>query len=444
MKRNIKIWIGAGSVLLLALITINLILIYKEDSKIARSYYIKDYERVALVHQKAYLEKDALIVPQEEMRITADANALSQISVRPGQKISMNEEIAAYKTEEATFEQSKLQSEVNAYENELTTLERILRRIETQDINDPITTIDSEQIDDELSITIEAQMTQGSPVEASATIEKQIAEVERTIEILEDRIANLSFSNVLTSPIDGVIGDVIDENGTITFIIYTDEKNLITYVSEKEWEEVEENQSVELDSSIFENDLVDSESFPNTEEETITSNEEVQQDTTGFVIEKQSIPALKTLWYKEMEKVVEMPEPRSFEVRIDLNNSIGNKPYASLTKAKIIVNEAPNAFRVNKDWLITKRITVDAETKKISQIHSIGEDGKIQKTEVEIGFDDKGDTIVTSGLPNNRIIFNEQVKNAGSQAFFPMPIEIPSKAILKELDWEQYAKYIIF
>ena len=440
MKRNMKLWIGTGSILLFALLIINCILVFKEDSKIARSYYITDYERVTLAQQRAYLEKKAMIIPQEEIRISAAANALSQISVRPGQKISMNEEIAAYKTEEAAQEQSKLQSELNAYENELTTLESILRRLEAQDIDDPITTIDSEQINDELSITVETEVLQGSPLEAIASVEKQIAEVERNIEILDDQISELSFSNVLSSPIDGVIGEIIEENGTVTFNLYTAEKNLITYVSEQEWEKIEENQYVELDQSIFDQEV---ESDFSTDSEEVSSGE-AEEESLGAVIEKQTIPATTTLWHKEMEKVVKMPKPLSFEVRIDLNGAITNKPYASLTNAKIIIHEAPSAIRVNKDWLITKKVKNETETSEMTFVYSIDGDGIIQATEVDVAFVDKGESILTSNLSNDQIVFNKQVKNEPSTAFFPMPLEMPSKAAFKALDWEQYLNYLIF
>ena len=441
MKFSRKQWIGLGIILFLTLLIVNCVIVFKDNSAIARSYYIYEYERVALEQQRAYLEKEAMIIPQEEIRITAEANALSQISVRPGQKITADEEIAAYKTEEATQEQSKLQSEVNAYEIELTTLEGILRRLEAEDINNPITTIDSERIDDELSITVETKGLQGSPVEAIASVEKQIAEVERNISILEDQIADLNFSNVLSSPIDGVIGEVLEESGTITFIIYTDEKNLITYVSEQEWEKVAENQSVELNQSIFENE-VESESITNDEE--MSSLEEEQGEIIGAVIEKQTIPAASTLWYTEMQKVVEMPPPISFEVRVDLNGELVKKPYASLTNAKIIINETPSAYRVNKDWLLTKKISDDTVTKEATFIFSIDTDGKIRTSLVDVAFEDNGEAILTSGLSNGNIVIYSQYKKEASNAFFPMPFETPSKAALKELDWKHYAKYMIF
>lgn len=441
MKKNRKIWIGTGSILLLALLVINCMTVFGENSKIVRSYSITDYEKVKLKQQRAYLEKEAMVVPKEEIRITADADSLSQISVRPGQKIRLNEEIAAYKTDEATQEQSKLQFEVNAYESELSTLESILSRLEVLDVEDPITTIDSEQLDEELSVTVETEISQGSPLEAIASVQKEIAEVERNIDILNDQIAELSFSNVLSSPVDGVIGDINEENGAITFTIYTNEKNLITFVSEKDWEQVEENQFVELNQSIIESDH-GSENIASVED--TSSLAENEDELLGVIIEKQTIPAKDSLWYKEMEKVTDMPEPLTFEVRIDLDGAITDKPYASLTKAKIIINEVPSAFRVNKDWLVTKEVTVDTEKREEKFIYSINDDGKIQTTVVNEAFEDQGKAILTSSLPNDSIIFHDQVKNELSNAFFPIPLQIPSKASLKSLHWKQYAKYLIF
>ncbi|MDN4495316.1 hypothetical protein [Ureibacillus aquaedulcis] len=441
MRRDRKIWLGISGAVLLAILVMNCIIIYKDDSKIVRSYYITDYERVELEQQRAYLEKEAMIVPEEEIRITANANALSQISVRPGQKISANEEIASYKTDEATQEQSNLQSELNAYEGELIALEGILSRLEAQDIADPVTTIDSEQLDDELSVTVETEVLQGSPTEAIAATENQIAEVERNIEILQDRISELSFSNVLSSPVDGVIGEVIEGNGNITFLIYTDEKNLITYLSEQEWEQVSENQAVELNPALIETEA-ETEVMTNSEDN--RSVESVEDELLGIVVEKQTIPATNSLWFNKMEKLVAMPKPLSFEVRVDLDGPILNKPYASLTNAKIIINEASNALRVNKDWLVTKEVPTETESTEINYIYSIGEDGKIRTNEVKVAFLDKGETILTSNLTNGQIIFHDHVEDELSNAFFPMPFEIPSKAALQELDWKHYAKYIIF
>ncbi|HWK24390.1 MAG TPA: hypothetical protein VNS08_15285 [Ureibacillus sp.] len=442
MKRKMKISIGIGSILLLAFLITNCILVFKSDSKIARSYYITNYERVSLDQQRAYLEKEAIIVPKEEIRISADANALAQISVRPGQKIGMNEEIAAYKTEEKTQEQTKLQSEVNAYKRELSTLEGILSRLEAQDYKEPITSIDSEQIDDELAVIVETEMTQGTPLEAIATIEEKIAEVDRNINILNDQISELGISNVLSSPIDGVIGEVNDEAGTVTFVIYTDEKNLITYVSEKEWENVEENQFVELDQSI----LDDVEVFENIQGEDVNDSNSLEnkEESLGIITEKQTIPATNTIWLKEMKKAVEMPKALSFEVRIDIDQPITKKPYASLTNTKIITNEAQNALRVDKDWVIKKEVTQDTETTKGTYIYSLDEDGNIQTTEVDVAFKEKGEAILTSSLENDQIVFSKQVKEQSTTAFFPMPFELPSKTTIKSLDWKHYLKYMIF
>ncbi|HWL13099.1 MAG TPA: hypothetical protein VNQ57_08900 [Ureibacillus sp.] len=443
MMRNKKVWACVGWALLLTLLIVNCFIVFNKDSKIARSYYISDYERIAVGQQRAYVEKQAMIVPREEIRITADAKALAQITARPGQQIAMNEEIAAYKTEEAAQEQSKLQYELNAYESEKMTLEGILMELQMREYEEPYTNFDATEFEDGLSVTLETEISQGSPLVAVANIESKIAEIERKIAILENQISELSFSNVLSSPIDGVIGEVIEENGTITFNIYTDEKNLITYLSEKEWEQVEENQFVELQATLYENHQ-EIESFEDGETSSLVE-EEAPTELLGTVVEKQTIPATASIWYKEMEKVVKLPEPLSFAVRIDLGQSILSKPYASLTKTKIIINEVPSAFRVKKEWLIVKKVNNEANLPEAkTYLYTIGEEGKIQTTAVEVAFEDKGEAILTSTLSNNQIVLNEQVKDELSKAFFPMPAALPSKAVIETLTWEQYLKYLIF
>lgn len=442
MSTRKKSWIAIGVILTAAFIILNCVLVFKEDSIIARSYYITDYERMFADHEKAYLEKDAILVPEEEIRIAVEADALSEISVRQGQAIAMSEEIAVYKTEEAEQEQSRLQSELYAYEQELSTLQGILTSLQATSPDNPLTTIDSQQIDEELSVVVETEISQGSPTEAIAVVEQQIAEVERNIEIVSSQISNLNFSNVLSSPVDGVIGKVEEDGGTVTFVLYTTEKNLITYISEDEWKQVEENQLVELEESLFANE---EESEPNNGDE--GQIELGAEEAMGTVVEKQSIPASNSTWLNEMQKVREMPEPTSFEVRIDPEGFIQNKPYASLTKTKIILNEAQNAFRVNGDMIMTKKAVGDSETDEITEesfIYTIGqEEGKIELTPVEVAFDDKEDTIFTGNVPDGQIVLEELGYREFSQTFFPMPMTLPNKAMLESLSWKDYVKYLI-
>lgn len=445
MTSKLKVWWLIGSVLLVTILVINIRLVFKEDSKISRVYYISDFERIASKTERAYLEKEAVIAPKEEIHITADAKALSQISVRVGQVIAMNEEIAAYKTDEEAQQQRKYQTERSAYQSELSTLEGILRKLEVQtDLEEPVTTIDSEQLGESLSVTIESQISQGSPTEAIATIESRIAEVERTIEIIDEQISELTFSSVLSSPVDGVIGDIVEENGAVTFIIYPNEQNLITYLSEAEWEQVKEGAFVELDPLLIEEEIEAEETQSNEEIENSDELIEDERELLGVVVEKQNIPSSESIWFKEMEKVVKLPQPKAFEVRIDIEEPIANKPYASLTKTKIIINEALNAFKVKEESIYTRKILEEPEESYEDYIYTLDSDGKIQVTPVILEFKDQGNAIFTGTIADGTIVLNEKARKESSGTFLPMPLEIPSKEVLKALTWEDYVRYIIF
>ncbi|MFL0505046.1 hypothetical protein ACH0B5_04790 [Ureibacillus sp. 179-F W5.1 NHS] len=433
--RKVKIWWIIGYGLFLSFLILNIRLVFSEDSQISRSYYISEYERATSNTERAYIEKDALIVPKEEIHITANAEALSQISVQPGQKILMDEEIAAYKTEEAAKERKKMEAERMAYERELMTLEEIVAKLEVEEfLDEPTSNFDTEEIGDEFTFTIETQILKESPIEAIAIVESRIAEVQRNIDIIDEQMNELTVSNVLSSPVDGMIGDVIEENGSVTFILYPNDKNLLTYLSEKEWQQINENQNVELDPLLVGENIGQAGGA-----EELELAAEGEKELLGVIVEKQNIPAIKSIWYKEMEKVVKLPQPTAYELRIDLDEQIINKPIASLTKAKIIIDEALNAHRLKKEWVHTD----NTSNSSIGEfVYILDEEGKINLSPVHLEFHDHGTTVFTSSIEDGTVILNDKERKLYSRSFFPFPTEWPDKELLSTFTWEDYFKYL--
>lgn len=440
MMQKVKLWWLIVGGLFLSFIILNIRLVFSEDSHISRSYYISEYERAVSKTERAYIEKEAMIVPKEEIHLTADAEALSQISVQPGQKILMDEEIAAYKTEEAAKEKKKMEAERMAYEKELMALEEIVAKLEVEQFSDdPTSTFDTEEINDELTFTIETQILQESPIEAIAIVESRIAEVQRNIDIIDEQMTELTVSNVLASPVDGIIGDVIEENGSVTFVLYPNDKNLLTYLSENEWRKINENQYVELDPLLVSKDV---EGQQEMDENSVTGNTVKGEELLGTVLEKQSIPAVESTWYKEIEKVVKLPQPTAYELRIDLDEQIINKPIASMTKAKIIIHEALNAHRVKQEWIHMNNASEDSNSSMGQSVYIIGEDGKINQVSVHLEFIDHETVVFTSSIEDGTIILNDEKRKLFSNSFFPFPSEWPDKELLKTFTWEDYFKYL--
>ena len=60
---NTRFYITGLSIAITAFVAANAILVFKEDSIVARNYYIEEHVRVAQGNYKRELEKEAIAVP---------------------------------------------------------------------------------------------------------------------------------------------------------------------------------------------------------------------------------------------------------------------------------------------------------------------------------------------------------------------------------------------
>lgn len=436
MMKKIKGKYYIGFIILFSFVIINCWLVFREDSEIPRAILITDYERINPETQREYIEKDAILTPAEEIKISANATELEGISVRTGQLISSDEEIAVYKKDHVQQEQKKLEVEREALIKERTVLENILSALEDEHaIDEPITTIKSEQIDEDLSITIEAQIDQRSPIEAKAMIESKISHVTKSIEMIEEQLSTLNFTSVLSSPIDGIIGDVGEGNGIVTVLLYGNEKELRVYLTPNEWEQIQLNQFVELDTQLIE-------SVDNTSLEM----EENQEEFLGEVIEKQDIPVHDSFWYDEFNKVLKFSEPIYYEARVQLGQYSSIKPFGNIAKVKIIVNEALNATRIEERWVLKKKVE-HIEGKEIRDehyIYTINAEGIIRLSPISIAYKDKGEIIFYSESMDGKVVVKEKRAKDYTDSFLMMPFELPNKKLLSAYSWKDYIKNLLF
>ena len=172
------------------------------------------------------------------------------------------------------------------------------------------------------------------PTEAIAIVEQKIAEVERHLEIAENGLSELNTSLSLTSPVNGIVADVKRKKiETVTFILYSDEKSLITYITEKEWKDIEEGQRVEIEN--VEHQFIRDEMIPEVE------NEEEDEPIDGSVIKEQKIPVTNSIWLDEINKHDKLPDSKLFEVRISPDNQFLETPFTTMTKANIVIKANP-------------------------------------------------------------------------------------------------------
>jgi len=419
MMRFIKSrpWTTLSIIVIALLIGLNAYFVFKGDSKVARSYFIDEFQRATTGDRVETVEKDAIVAPTQSYTISADAKNLAAISVTRGQEVHANDLLATYKTEEIDGELTKLEAERTAYETELSDLESALAEIESEygDANDPKSSINTDQISEKLNVSVQFELgQQTSPSTAVAILNRHIAEANRQIALMDAQIGQVKARQGVICPVDGVISKITEEAGVVTFEIYSSEKSMLAYLSEDEWQKVEDGQTVSFKLQHYDNDL------------------------SGIVVQKQKIPTNnESLWANELAKSSKLPMPTSYEVILHQDDVLENIPFSTIGKASITVNEASNAYKVNSAW-------VRSGKKDKHSVYTIDEKGKIRLENIDVAFKTAGSTIFTghldAGIP---IIANEQ-RNILARSFRSIPLKKIEWQNFKEIGWKDYVKYIVF
>ncbi|MFJ7371315.1 HlyD family secretion protein [Lysinibacillus sp. NPDC098008] len=409
-------WTSITILLGMLIIGINAYFVFKDDSVVARSYFIDEFQKAHIGTHTERVNKDAIVAPAEMYTVSADATSLSAVNVKRGQEVMMNDLLATYKEDEINDELTKLESELAAYETELRDLEDALDLIE-DDYNDadPKSSIDTDQIDDNLSVTLKFELAQqNSPSTAIALLNRHIAETNRQITVIEAQIVEIQARQGLISPIDGVVSAIKEEAGTLTIEIYSSEKAMYAYLSEKEWQKVQEGQTVDL------------------------KVKHVKDSLSGIVIEKQAIPTnADTAWAQELAKTATLPQPTNYEVLLQQDDLLEDIPFSTTGKASIIVNEAFDSYRVDKSWVTTTK-----NGKK--KLYTIDSDGKIHLMTINVEFNTANSAIFTDFLEEGTPMISNEPRNIAAYTFRTMPVEKIQWSHFKDLTWQQYVKYIVF
>ncbi|WP_036196568.1 hypothetical protein [Lysinibacillus fusiformis] len=411
-----KPWTSIGIVLAMLIIGINAYFVFKEDSTVTRSYFIDEFQKAYIGTNTERVNKETIVAPAETYTITADATKLSAVNVKRGQEVMMNDLLATFKTDEVDEELTKLESERTAYETELNDLLDALDQIEDDyDDSDPKSSINTNQINDRLSVTLKLELAQQNSLStAVALLNRHIAETNRQIALIEAQITQIESRQGIISPIDGIVSAVKEEAGALTFEIYSNEKAMYAYLSEKEWQKVQEGQTVDFKVKY------------------------VKDALSGIVLEKQMIATdNETFWANELAKTTDLPQPTNYEVVLQQDAPIEDVPFSTTGKASIIVNEAFDSYKVDKSWLATTK-------RGNKKLHIINQDGKIQMIDINVQFNTTQSAIFSDYLDEGTPMLSNEKRNVEAYTFRTLPIEKLHWKQFKELTWKQYLKYIVF
>lgn len=411
-----KPWTSIGIVLAMLIIGINAYFVFKEDSTVTRSYFIDEFQKAYIGTNTERVNKETIVAPAETYTITADATKLSAVNVKRGQEVKMNDLLATFKTDEVDEELTKLESERTAYETELNDLLDALDQIEDDydDLN-PKSSINTDQINDRLSVTLKLELAQQNSLStAVALLNRHIAETNRQIALIEAQITQIESRQGIISPIDGIVSAVNEEAGALTFEIYSNEKAMYAYLSEKEWQKVQEGQTADF------------------------KVKHVKDALSGIVLEKQMIATDdETFWANELAKTTDLPQPTNYEIVLQQDEPLEDVPFSTTGKASIIVNEAFDSYKVDKSWLATTK-------RGNKKLHIINQDGKIQLIDINVEFSTAQSAIFSDYLDEGTPMLSNEKRNMEAYTFRTLPIEKLHWKQFKELTWKQYVKYIVF
>lgn len=348
------------------IVVVNAYLLLKDNDVILKKYYINDaHFAIAKDHEKI-LPLDAIVTSSNEHFIAAPVQAVNEVLVTEGQTVNVLSELVVFKQQQTEKEVARLQTERAAYTTELAELEKVFLQLDSMSSEtQPNSSVASDSINDgetlNVNLSVELGIEQGTPTaEGIAIIQRAIAETTRQIELLDSQITQLSEYNLLTSPVEGVVKEIVLEGDSIIFNIQSSEKKIIAYVTPKQWQEIELEQITEI--ILFE-------------------GQDNEFTLDGVVSEKQQIPARDSIAFEEMKRHEKINSSETiYEISILPNEDLFDLPVGTLASANITVNQVFDSFGIHEDWLVQKATDEDEETQ---YVYMLDENGKTTLASVE-------------------------------------------------------------
>ena len=444
-----KPWQFIGLTVMLILMIASMYATFEQDSKVTRTYFIDEFKRAKAAEHEAQIDKPAIVTPANKQTIAVPTKEIENIKVQVGQQITTADELATYKGSEIDDASTRLNAEKSAYQSELSTLQSALSTAQRENrptSRNPQGSIKTQQRDKDLNVNVQVDLPQqqDSNKTAIAIIEGNIAQTKRQIEIVDAQIRELQAKQGVISPIDGVIADIKEDAGNIVFDIYSDERALRTYVNEKTWQQVTEDDVVNftLKHTPKEDEPI-----------MVVVDEDADEDDTltAVLTQKVLLPIDQTTyWASHFQTTHPLKENQAYyELIMTPDTPISDMPYAAESQVSIITDQSTEANKVPTKWVkkVTEVEEIEGETfkTKSENVYTVGYDGKIRLEPITIDFEYKKNTIFQSIIEDGTPILNQTERDVMARTFRTMPITT-DKAYwkqFKKLKWKDYVKYSI-
>lgn len=405
-------------------IAVNAHLLFSKKSTVAQTLYVHQYERMTDGHFEETIFKDGLVSPEDVYTVyVGNEEIIDKWLVKEGDQIQVGDEIATLQTEHADSQLVAWEAEEEGLIEQRTAVESTLNNLETDrasgnnNTSNVNTTETPENTDIELTVDVQVDVHQaGAYAQAVAEAERELAEIDRKLTVIQAQLAQNPMRPALISPVNGTVSSVNKHGYTLTADIYSDEKMITTYAQLDEWQKIEEG------------DLV-----------------RIQENTLNAVIEGtvqsiSQVPATDSRWREAFDNLDPSKEQKNpmelYEIRIMPLEQLTNLPFGANVNTTIIVNEA-DAVSAKIHWL-------ESYYKNSASTWKLDEKGRGVKTEVTIPFKSNNHAVITEGLKKGDVaIYNRDIANYNEpfNVILPMPLEFPTKSQWRTFGWKNYIKY---
>lgn len=423
MNRLITIGI---SVAIAAFVGANLILVFKEDSPLARSYYIDDHIRVAPGDYARELEKEAITVPVNAYSLSIERENLLELTVQQGAEVTVGALIANLDTSDEQEQRAEWQAMQSAFQSEANELRSIISGLQSDKASAGSSSSDygnangtgnanDEIVDVTVDVQVDVEITEeGAYDQAIAQAEAKLAEVERELAIVSAQLQSPSGDLQFVSPFEGVVDRIEEFSDTIVVHILPLEQRLITFVEEKDWHDIQSEQTARAYSS------------------------HLAQTYTGSISGKGVLPVTENRWKEIHGQFETHPDLPLYEVQIEPVEELVGLPLGANVNVTINLDEAKNAMRIRDDWMLVR-------DKDYAEIYTLSERGTVGRIPVGIAFDVPvlQSVIVDSGLVNGQIVLDDEFRRNNSRTFFPMPFDRPTWNSIKSVNWKEYLYFLL-
>lgn len=396
-------------------IAVNSYLVFSEESPVAKTKIVKQSFIAQEEDVRQEIEKPSYLAPREIVTLYVnDEEAIEQWLIQEGDTIQAGDELVLLETERIdgqvdawVAEQSALQTQRERIEDTVAMLESERSNADSEEsLNSSLS-----QLEEELNLEFNVKMDQrGSYAQAIAEAERELASIDRQLNMLDYQIDQSYVRPAIISPISGVVARVDRHSDRPTIDIYSETADLVTYVTEEEWEDL-----------MLGNEV-------------LITYDEFEERGEGTLDRLDTIPAQASSTLELFEKAFDDEQMQNlYEVRVDPLGTVEQQLYGKRYDIALIGQEAVDSVVVPLDY-------IERETKNEGIVYVLNEEGIPTKQAITIDFILE-DEAITMSLAEGDVVLREALDL--TRVALPLKMTWPERQAWKTFGWKNYVKYFV-